>query len=73
MDKGLSSVALLLNLLFFDWLPTILGLILSTSLSFVELLMVCIILLQQYRGWYAAILFATVVIYVIWTIIITEV
>jgi ABC-type transport system involved in Fe-S cluster assembly fused permease/ATPase subunit len=61
IERGTSSVSSLLNYMVFNLLPTL-----------VEIIMIAGILLARYDIWFAVITFAAVIIYIIFTMKITE-
>jgi ATP-binding cassette, subfamily B, heavy metal transporter len=61
IDRGTRSVSSLLNYMVFSILPTL-----------VEVLMIAGILLAKYNAWFAIITFGSVVIYIVFTFLITE-
>lgn len=61
VERGTSGIAFLLQFLLFNILPTL-----------VELILVLIIMLSSYVGWFALITFAVIASYVTFTILVTE-
>ena len=61
VERGAKGIEFLLNFMLFNVLPTLL-----------EILLVCVILWKMYGGLFAAVIFANVVIYIAWTLAITE-
>ncbi len=61
IERGTKGISFLLTFLLFNILPTLL-----------EIVLVAIILLSKYSAWFAVITFATLIIYVIYTLLITE-
>ncbi|WP_148715293.1 ABCB family ABC transporter ATP-binding protein/permease [Chitinolyticbacter meiyuanensis] len=61
IDRGTKGISFLLNFMLFNILPTL-----------VEILLVAIILLQRYDWYFAAITFGTIVIYIGFTLGVTE-
>ncbi|UXY14112.1 ABC transporter ATP-binding protein/permease [Chitiniphilus purpureus] len=61
IDRGTKGISFLLNFMLFNILPTL-----------VEIVLVALILLQRYEWYFAAITFATIVIYIVFTLGVTE-
>jgi ABC-type transport system involved in Fe-S cluster assembly fused permease/ATPase subunit len=61
IERGTRGISFLLNFMLFNILPTL-----------VEIGLVAVILLKKYSVWFAVITFATLVVYVAFTLIITE-
>nr|BAK53964.1 ABC transport protein [Chitiniphilus shinanonensis] len=61
IDRGTKGIAFLLNFMLFNILPTL-----------VEIVLVAVILLQRYDWYFAAITFGTIVIYIGFTLGVTE-
>jgi ATP-binding cassette subfamily B protein len=61
MERGSRSVSSLLNYMVFSILPIL-----------VEIMLVAVILLSRYSAWFAVVTFVTVVIYILFTFMITE-
>jgi ABC-type bacteriocin/lantibiotic exporter with double-glycine peptidase domain len=61
VERGTSGISFLLQFLLFNILPTL-----------VELILVLIIMLSSYVGWFALITFAVIASYVAFTILVTE-
>eukprot|EP01120_Amphizonella_sp_Union-15-10_P015928 TRINITY_DN8287_c0_g1_i1.p1 TRINITY_DN8287_c0_g1~~TRINITY_DN8287_c0_g1_i1.p1 ORF type:complete len:635 (-),score=101.12 TRINITY_DN8287_c0_g1_i1:30-1934(-) len=61
LERGSSAITFLLNYLLFNIVPTLL-----------ELLFVCIIMVSLYKIWFTMIILASIVVYVAFSLIITE-
>jgi len=61
IERGTRGIGFLLNFMLFNILPTL-----------VEIALVAAILLKKYNVWFAVITFATLVVYIAFTLIITE-
>jgi ATP-binding cassette, subfamily B, heavy metal transporter len=61
IERGTKGISFLLTFLLFNILPTLL-----------EIVLVAIILFSKYSAWFAVITFATLVVYIVYTLIITE-
>jgi ATP-binding cassette subfamily B protein len=61
IDRGTKGIGFLLNFLVFNILPTL-----------VEIAMVAGILLSRYSGWFALVTIGTIVVYVTFTLLVTE-
>ncbi|QKJ67610.1 ABC transporter ATP-binding protein/permease [Deefgea piscis] len=61
IDRGTKGIAFLLNFMLFNILPTL-----------VEIALVAVILLKKYDWWFAAVTFATVAVYIAFTLGVTE-
>ena len=61
IERGTKGISFLLTFLLFNILPTLL-----------EIILVAIILFSKYSAWFAVITFATLVVYIGYTLIITE-
>ena len=61
IERGTKGISFLLNFMLFNILPTLL-----------EILLVAAILFSKYNVWFAVITFATLMVYVIFTLFITE-
>jgi ATP-binding cassette subfamily B protein len=61
IERGARGISTLLHFMVFNILPTL-----------VEITLIAAILLAYYSAWYAAILFATAAIYIVFTLLITE-
>jgi ATP-binding cassette subfamily B protein len=61
IDRGTRSVSSLLNYMVFSLLPTL-----------VEITLIAAILLSRYSVWFAVITFVSVVIYIVFTMVVTE-
>lgn len=61
IERGTRGIGFLLNFMLFNILPTLL-----------EIVLVAIILLSKYNPWYAIITFVTLLIYIAFTLILTE-
>lgn len=62
MDRGKNAITTLLSILGFTIAPTIL-----------EVLLTCTVMFANFGGWYALITFVSIVGYVIFTFVVTEV
>jgi ATP-binding cassette subfamily B protein len=61
IERGTRGISFLLNFMLFNILPTLL-----------EITLVAVILLNKYDAWYAIITFATLILYIIFTLVVTE-
>jgi len=61
IDRGTRSVSSLMNYMVFSILPTL-----------VEILMIAGILLTRYEVWFAVVTFVSVVVYIVFTMVVTE-
>jgi ATP-binding cassette subfamily B protein len=61
IDRGTKGIGFLLNFLVFNILPTL-----------VEIAMVAGILLSRYSGWFALVTIGTIIVYVAFTLLVTE-
>lgn len=61
MERGTSSINSLMNLFLFNVIPTV-----------IEIILIALILLKLYSPWFAAITFLTVVIYISFTMMVTN-
>jgi ATP-binding cassette, subfamily B, heavy metal transporter len=61
IERGTKGISFLLTFLLFNILPTLL-----------EIALVAIILFSKYSAWFALITFATLVVYIVYTLMITE-
>ena len=61
IERGTKGISFLLTFLLFNILPTLL-----------EIVLVAIILFSKYSVWFAVITFATLIVYIIYTLMITE-
>ena len=61
IDRGTRSVSSLMNYMVFSILPTL-----------VEILMIAGILLTRYEVWFAVVTFVSVVVYIVFTLVVTE-
>ena len=61
IERGTKGISFLLTFLLFNILPTLL-----------EIVLVAIILFSKYSAWFALITFATLIVYIIYTLMITE-
>ncbi|NNJ93679.1 MAG: ABC transporter ATP-binding protein/permease [Halobacteria archaeon] len=61
IDRGTRSVSSLMNYMVFSILPTL-----------VEILMIAGILLTRYEVWFAVVTFVSVIVYIVFTMVITE-
>jgi len=61
IERGTKGISFLLTFLLFNILPTLL-----------EIVLVAVILFSKYDAWFAVITFATLLVYIIYTLLITE-
>jgi ABC-type transport system involved in Fe-S cluster assembly fused permease/ATPase subunit len=61
IERGTKGISFLLNFMLFNILPTLL-----------EITLVAVILFKKYNPWFAVITFATLVVYIVFTLFITE-
>ena len=61
IERGTKGISFLLNFMLFNILPTLL-----------EIVLVAIILFSKYSAWFAVITFATLVLYIVYTLMMTE-
>jgi ATP-binding cassette, subfamily B, heavy metal transporter len=61
IERGTKGISFLLTFLLFNILPTLL-----------EIILVAIILFSKYSAWFAVITFATLLVYIVYTLLITE-
>ncbi len=61
IERGTKGISFLLTFLLFNILPTLL-----------EIILVAVILLKKYSVWFAVITFVTLIVYVVYTMVITE-
>nr|WP_294863742.1 ABC transporter ATP-binding protein/permease [uncultured Pseudogulbenkiania sp.] len=61
IERGTRGIGFLLNFTVFNILPTLL-----------EILMVAVILLHRYNGWFAVVTLGTIAVYITFTLIVTE-
>ncbi|WP_024303114.1 ABC transporter ATP-binding protein/permease [Pseudogulbenkiania sp. MAI-1] len=61
IERGTRGIGFLLNFTVFNILPTLL-----------EILMVAGILLHRYNGWFAVVTLGTIVVYIVFTLVVTE-
>ncbi|MBC8158101.1 MAG: ABC transporter ATP-binding protein/permease [Alphaproteobacteria bacterium] len=61
IERGVRGIEFLLNFMLFNILPTLF-----------EIMLVCAILWSLYSVWYALITFGAIVLYITWTLVVTE-
>ncbi|SMF44149.1 ABCB family ABC transporter ATP-binding protein/permease [Pseudogulbenkiania subflava] len=61
IERGTRGIGFLLNFTVFNILPTLL-----------EILMVAVILLHRYNGWFAVVTMGTIAVYITFTLVVTE-